>query len=258
MLSLRTRLAAALVLVAACSSDDSEKFSDHYEPNELIASYGAFADDANLRVYAALIGTSGFVRLRGADSFEIEIDGERMAPTERILDDRVHYIVETPAPPTDTEVVITFVRGAERVTGKMTLTGAFALKSPPASAKKGESVQIDVEPRPDLSKWQGNFGPTLVAKAKVVGECIESGAQDNVPLCAADGKPGECKQGYPLVLDTSKLSFVPDTKGCDVGVEVKLTSRGAPFEGMGPTKQTFKGGGFDGHRFKSFNMTITE
>lgn len=257
---MRTGLAAAFVLVAACSgdsSDDDEKFSDHYQANELTASYGAFADDANLRVFAALLGTKGFVRLRGSDTFEIEIDGKRMTPNERILGDRVHYIVEAPPPPTDTEVVVTFVHGAERVVGRIKLTGAFALKSPPRSAKKGEGIQIDLEPRPDLSKWQSILGPTLVARARVVGECIESGAQDDIPLCAVDAKPGECKQGYPLVLDTSKLRFVPGTKSCDVGVEVKLTSRGQ-FEGAGATKQSFKGGGFDGHRLKSFDVTITE
>jgi hypothetical protein len=254
----RCWLGAALLGLFACANDDAdEKFSDDFQPNELNASYGAFAEDGNLRIYAALLGSKGFVRLRGGDTIEVDVNGARMPTRERVLDDKVHYIVEMPAPPTDTEIAITFVRGVERVVGRIKLAGDFALKSPPATVKIGQSAEIDLDPQPDLSKWPGFFGPSLIAKAEVSGECVEAGTQ-GVPLCSVDSPPNACKQGYPTRFDASKLVLRPGSKGCELGVQVRLTSNPSPFEGTGPAKQSFKGGGFEGHRGRTFKLQLTE
>jgi hypothetical protein len=252
-------LASLLIgLVPACSAaDDDDKFSNSHDVSELNASYGAFADEGRLKVYAALLGPKGFVRLRGGDTFEVDINGQRTATTERLLDAKVHYIADVPAPPGETEVAVTFVRGVERVVGKIRIYSAFTLKSPPPSLKMGQSAEIDLDPRPDLSKWPGFFGPGLVAKAEVIGDCLESGSQQ-IELCSAKSEPGKCTQGYPLRLDAGKLVPRPSSKGCNLAVQVRLTSGGSPFEGVGPAKKSFKGGGFEGHRLRTFETQLTE
>ncbi|MBN9165192.1 MAG: hypothetical protein BGO98_28935 [Myxococcales bacterium 68-20] len=248
-----------LLSVPACSSDsdDDDKFSESHQLSELNASYGAFADEGRLRVYAALLGRKGFVRLRGGDTIEIDIGGQRTPSTERLLGDKVHYIADVPAPPGETEVTITFVRGLERVVGKIRIYSAFTLTKAPSTLKIGESAEIDIDPRPDLSKWPGFFGPGLIAKAELIGSCLETGSQQ-IELCAVDGEPGKCTQGYPLKLDPGKLIFTPGSKGCEVAVQVRLNSGGSPFEATGPAKQSFKGGGFEGHRLRSFELQLTQ
>ncbi|MBX3215392.1 MAG: hypothetical protein KF850_25370 [Labilithrix sp.] len=248
-----------LVSAPACSNDseDDDKFSESHQVSELNASYGAFADDGRLRIFAALLGRKGFVRLRGGDTIEIDVDGQRTPNTERLLDDRVHYIADVPAPRGETEVTVTFVRGVERVVGKIRIYSAFDLKAPPTSLKKGASAEIDVDPRPDLSKWPGFFGPGLVGKAELIGECIETGSQ-LVDLCARGSEAGKCTQAYPLSLDSSKLILRPGTSSCNVAVHVRLAAGGSPFEGTGPAKETFKGGGFEGYRVRAFDLELTD
>lgn len=225
--------------------------------SELNASYGAFADESRLRIFAALLGRQGFVRLRGGDTIEIDVDGQRVPSTERLLGDRVHYIADVPAPSGETEVRITFVRGVERVVGKIRIYSAFELKAPPSRLKKGERAEIDVDPRPDLSKWPGFFGPGLVAKAELIGDCIETGSQ-LVELCAADSEEGKCTQAYPLTLDAAKLVLRPGASACNVAVHVRLAAGGSPFEGTGPAKEKFKGGGFEGYRVRAFDLELTD
>jgi hypothetical protein len=259
MHSFRRLLLLTLVPIAAgCSSDDDdERFTDHYPITALSGSYGAFADEANLRILAAVLGEKGFARLRGGDTIEIDVNGTRMATYERQLEDKVHYIVDMPPPAQETEIVITFVRGVSRVSSKIRIYSAFQLKDPPATVKTGESAPIDIDPRPDLSKWPGFFGPGLVAKAEVIGECLETGA-NQIPLCAMDSPAGECKQGYPLKLDTSRLVFRPGVRSCEVGIQVRLTSNGANSAPPSETQEKFKGGGFEGYRLRNFRMKITE
>ncbi|HVH48087.1 MAG TPA: hypothetical protein VM925_37395 [Labilithrix sp.] len=256
MALLRSCLAGALLLVVGACSNDDEDFSEQYKISELNASYGAFAHEERLRVYAALLGPKGFVRLRGGDTIEIEIDGVRVSTTERMLDGRVNYVADVPAPPGESEVAITFVRGVERVVGKIKLYSAFNVVAPPATLPRTGSVDIDVDPRPDLSKWPGFFGPSLVAKAEVLGDCLETGAQ-RIDLCAKDSPAGKCTQGYPLKLDAATL--IPSTtKGCQLAVQVRLMSGAKPFEGTGPAKESFKGGGFEGYRLRSFTTQLLE
>ncbi|MBX3206016.1 MAG: hypothetical protein KF764_13170 [Labilithrix sp.] len=252
-------LVALFVSAPACSSDsdDDDKFSESHQVSELNASYGAFADEGRLRIFAALLGRKGFVRLRGGDAIEIDVDGQRTPSTERLLDDRVHYIADVPAPAGETEVTITFVRGVERVVGKIRIYSAFELVAPPKSIKKGGRAEIDVDPRPDLSKWPGFFGPGLVAKAELIGDCIETGSQ-LIDLCAADSEAGKCTQAYPLTLDAAKLVLRPGTSSCKLAAQVRLAAGGSPFEGTGPAKETFKGGGFEGYRVRGFDLELTD
>ncbi len=251
-------LAFAGVGCTSTTSSSSEEYSDSYALGEMNASYGAFADEGSLRIYTALLGTKGFVRLRGGDAFEIDVNGARVPSVERVdLDGKVHYIAEiTPAPAGDTDVAITFVRNLERVKTTMKLYKAFVIKSPPASVKLGQSVAVDVDPAPDLSKWPGFFGPSLQAKAEVGGSCIE-GESQQIDLCSPTTAPGKCEQSYPLSFDSSKLKLKSGASGCDLAVQTRLTSSATPFEALGPAKQTFKGGGMEGYRLKSFSMQLT-
>jgi hypothetical protein len=243
-----------LAMTPACGDDEEETFSNSFDTTEMNASLGAFADEGRLRVYAAVLGPKGFLRLRGGDTFEIEIDGQRVATNERVLNDKIHYIADVPVPPAETTVTVTFVRGVERTVGKIRLYSAFTVKAPPATMKKNALTEIDIDPRPDLSKWPGFFGPGLNAKAEVNGDCIEGGSQQ-IDLCAANSEPGKCTQGYPLQLDTKKLRT---TGNCKVAVQVRLTSGASPFEGTGPEKKSFKGGGFEGYRLRSFETQLVD
>ena len=96
-----------------------------------------------------------------------------------------------------------------------------------------------------------------MAKAAVLGDCLEKSEQQ-LDLCATDSAPGKCTQGYPLKLDAAKLTLRPSSKGCELTVQVQLTSRASPFEGIGPAKESFAGGGFEGHRNRSFKLQLTE
>jgi hypothetical protein len=245
------------------SGDDPnapEKFSDHYQPNQLNASYGAFAADGTLKIFTALLGEKGFVRLRGGDTIEVEVNGQKTPTTERILDGgKVHYIASMPNSATaDTEIKATFVRGVDRVVGKIKLAGDFTLKTPPTTAKIGESPQIDLDPRPDLTKWTGPLGISLNAKAEVNGPCLDPDPQE-LALCSADSEGAQCKHAYPLKLDTTKLKLkAGSTGGCEVNVQVRLRSGGTPFESEGPANAKFKGGGWEGYRTRTFKMQLTQ
>lgn len=253
----RVMLGSALAILGAlplggCGTDD-EDYSEHYAISALNASYGAFAEDGRLKVYAALLGDKGFVRLRGGDTFEIDVDGTRVPSTERLLDGKVHYIADVPEPAGETEVAITFVRGVERVRTSMKLYSLFTVPSPPTVLQAGGKVDIDIDPRPDLSKWPGFFGPSLVGRAEVLGDCVGS---QQFALCSKDSTADKCTQAYPLVLDAAKL-VASSSSSCPITVKIRLTSAASAFEGEGPQKQTFKGGGFDGHRGVSLPMQLT-
>lgn len=259
----------AMLVMEGCTADVNnapaddpnapEKFSDHYQSKELTASYGAFAADGTLKVFTALLGEKGFVRLRGGDTIEVEVNGTKSPTTERLLDGKVHYIVDMPSAPTnETEIKATFVRGVDRVAGKIKIAADFTLKSPPPTAKIGESPSIDLEPRPDLAKWTGPLGISLQARAEVNGPCLDPDPQE-IPLCSIDSQGTECKHAYPLKLDTTKLKLKAGVMGgCEVNVQVRLKSGGAPFESEGPAGLQFKGGGWEGYRTRTFKMQLTQ
>lgn len=257
-----TRAAALLslavspaLLVAGCSNDDDE-YTDHYAINQINGSFGAFADETNMRVLAAFLAEGGFLKLRSGDTVEVDVNGARASTYQRELEDKVHYVVDMPPPPGETEVVITFVRGTERVVGKARIAAAFDFVSPPTTAKLNQALDVDLDPRPDLSKWPGFFGPALVAKAEIKGDCLESG-QQNMDLCGVESEPGKCTQGYPLRIDLGKLIYRPNTTSCELAVQVRLTAGGSKYEGTGPKKETFAGGGFESYRAKAFKVTVT-
>jgi len=247
-----------------CTSEVSnpstpEKFSDTYQLNELNASYGAFAADGGLRVFTALLGKQGFVRLRGGDTIEVEVNGTKMPTTERLLDDKVHYIVDMPeAPKGDIEIKAAFVRGVDKVVGTIKIAADFSIKSSPPTAKVGDPApEFDIDPRPDLTKWTGPLGATLTARAELNGPCLEPDPQQ-IQLCSVESQGAECKHGYPLKLDMSKLKFKPGQTSCEANVQLRLTSGGTPFEAEGPGGQKFKGGGWEGYRTRTFKMQVAQ
>lgn len=245
------------ILVSGCTSEvaGEDEYSDKYRIDQLNASYGAFADEGNLRVFAALLGEKGFVRLRGADRIEITVDGQPAASRERIIDKRIHYIAELAPPPGATEISIAFVRGAERVVGTIKLAGAFAVPGAPATLRIGDVATLDVDPRPDPAAFRTFFGPTLAGRAELHGDCLEPSPQQ-IPLCAEGSTAADCKPGYPMRLDTTKIKLRADTTSCEVAVQVRLVTTHAPIEGEGPEKTKFKGGGFEGHRLRSFTARL--
>lgn len=244
------------VAAAGCSSDD-DTYTDHYAINQLNGSYGAFADEANLRILAAFLGDGGFLKLRSGDAVEIDVNGQRAAHTLRELDDKIHYVVDLAPPREETDVTITFVRGTERVVNKVKIPAAFELVKVPSAAKFLERVDVDVDPRPDLSKWPGFFGTGLIAKAEISAPCLEGGSQ-KIDLCGADSPADKCVQGYPLRIDLGKLLFVPNTTTCELSVQLRLSSGGGKWEGIGPKQEAFKGGGFEAYRAKSFKLTVNQ
>lgn len=249
-------LGVVLLVGSACSSSpDEEKFSDHYRVDELNASLGAFADEERLKVYAALLGKKGFVRLRGGDTIEVVINGEKVPTIERLLGDRIHYIADVPAPPPETEVTVSLVRGLERAAGTIRLYSEFSIVEAPSELKLGESAEVDIDPRPDLSEWPGFFGPGLIAKAEIIGDCLETGVQQ-LSLCGVASESEKCTQGYPMKLDFSELLPLPNSKGCDLTVQVRLTTRGS-LEKRDDATSSFKGGNFEGYRLNTFTMRLS-
>jgi hypothetical protein len=244
-----------LFSTACAKTDEPAGSTDAYAITELNASYGIGIDQTTLTVRAALL-KGGFLRIGAGDTVTIEVAGKAVPTFERVDGSRVHTIAEVKPPPAGrTEIAIVFARGAERVVGKALIAPPFELVDPPAIAKRGDSVKVDVNPRPDLAPWKGPFGSSLRHGVIVRAECVDSGEQ-KIDGCAADSPAGQCNQGYPFVFDTAKLKLSKDAD-CDVDVEVQLQTNGGPFVGEGPAKQAFAGGGFDAVQHRSFKMRLT-
>jgi len=248
-------LSSIVAASAACAKDDEPAgATDSYGINEINASYGIGADQTTLTIRAALL-KGGFLRVGAGDTVTIEVAGKPVPTFERVDGGRVHTIAEVKPPPAGgTEVAIIFQRSAERVVSKALVAPPFELAAPPASAKRGELVTVDLTPRPDLTQWKGPLGGSTLRHGVIVrGECIEKGEM-SLDGCAADS-PNECKQGYPFTFDTTKLKLTQEAE-CDVDVEVQLRTNGSPFAGEGPTKQSFAGGGFDAVQFRGFKLRL--
>jgi hypothetical protein len=257
---MRTTLALFLlstVAVTACSlkSDDRPKEPPKKSSSvplvQMNGSYGAFSDGTKLELFVAYI-SDGFLLLRDGDTASVDVNGTAVPLTERIEDDKVHYIGELASPPREPVVTVTFVRGGESVVGKVRIAPAFELKAPPSAAKLGDTVAIDIDPRPNLEEWKGALGPLIHHLVEVHGDCIDEEKQQKIELCAKDSPAGTCTIAYPLPFDTSKILVREGATGCEVDVQVRLETGAPPGEGK------FGGGVFEGLQHRRFKLALTK
>lgn len=258
---MRSALSLALLTaftVTACSigKDDSPKElkkSSSHSLDKINGSYGAFSDGTKLELFVAYVG-DGFLLLRDGDNVSVDVNGNVVPLAERIEDDKVHYVAELPSPPREPVVTVTFTRGSQKVVGKVNIAPAFELKSPQSSAKHGDVVPIDLDPRPDLAleQWKGILGPLIHHVVEVHGDCIDEENQKKIELCSKDSPEGTCKIEYPLQWDTSKILLKAGSTGCEVDVQVRLETGAPPGEGQ------FKGGVFEGLQHRRFKLALTK
>lgn len=240
---MRSTLVLGLFLVTACSVGNDNpkelKTTDSVPIEKLNASYGAFSDGKRIELFVALLN-DGFLLVRGGDNVVVDVNGTVAQLTERIEDDKVHYLGDFASPPDEPVVGVTFTRGSEKVVGKVRIAPAFEMKSPPTSAKVGDKVSLDIEPRPDLAKWQGPLGPVINHAVEIHGDCINKGVQ-KMPMIAE----------YPLTWDTSRIELVPGSNGCELDVQMRLETNAESFEGK-------FAGGFEGLQHRRFKLTLTK
>jgi hypothetical protein len=233
---MRLLLMVVLCTGVGCSSSAAGESglhgTDEVEPSKLIASYGAFSDGKTLSVYVAYIG-NGFLRVHGNDSIAVDVNGATVAAPEVVEGDKVHYEpVVTPAPE-QAVVTVTFRRGDATVVAKRTLTPNFELVAPPADIHAGDSVSVDLSPRPP---------PGFSNALEVNGTCIDGGGQKIL-----------VGNAYPLAWDTKTLKLV-GSEGCDLEVKVHIESIAAPAESHGMELQ---GVAFEAAQIRSFRAKLT-
>jgi len=226
------------------------KNSSAFPLEKLNASYGAFSDGKSMDIFVAVLA-DGFLLMRDGDNVTADVNGTAVPLTERIEDGKVHYVGNLVSPPSEPNVTITFTRGADKVAGKVRMGPNFEPKSPPTSAKLGDVVPIDLDPRPDLSTWQSFVGPLLHHAIEVHGECIDEEKQKKIEVCTKDSPQGTCKIEYPLQWDTSKVIFKDGATGCEVDAQIRLESPAPTWEGA------FKGS-FEGSQNRRFKVTLTK
>ena len=249
-----TLVLALLAGLSACSLGNDDAPKEHKKSSSvpierLGPSYGAFADAEKIDLFVAFTG-DGFLLLRDGDAVTLDVNGANVALAERIEGDKVHYVGELVSPPPEPVVTVTFTRGAEKVVGKVRIAPSFALKAPPSSAKLGDTVSIDIEPRPNLEEWKGALGPLIHHAVEVHGECIDEAKQKKIELCAKDSPSGTCTIAYPLPFDTSKILMKEGATGCEVDVQVRLETGAPPFEGK-------VSGPFEGLQHRRFKLALT-
>jgi len=242
---MRSILVLGVLLCAACASKSEPSPAAPAEPHltseltldKFTASYGAFSDGLKLDVFVVVIGDKlGFMRLADGDTITVDVDGTSAPTTERIENGKPTYVASVSSPPSSPIITVTFARGAEKSVAKVQLGPSFALKTTPSAVKVGDVVSVDLDPPPDLAKWQTIIGTKLRHVVMVDGDCIEGGTQ-SFTLCAKDSPQGTCNVSYPLSWDTSTMKLVAGSNGCKVDVSMRLeTGNSTTWEGP------FKGG----------------
>lgn len=211
------------------------QLSNTLQFNQINGSNGAFCDGKKLKVFVAMLGPDGFVKLGTGDTITVDINGTRVPTRERIEDGKVHYIAELASPLAESVVTTTLARtSGEKAVGKNSLGPSFELKSPPTSAKTGDTVLVDIEPRPDAAR-----AAKLRHRFEVRGPCIDKGTQRL-----------DAPATYPLSLNLRNLEVASDA-GCELEVQVRIETDGEPFTG-------FKGGGFEGLQHRTFKLALTK
>lgn len=253
---MRSSLVLALLVLGACSNETEPKElkkSSEFPLAKMNGSYGAFSDGKKLELFVAYLA-DGFLLVRDGDSATVDVNGNAVPLTERIEGDKVHYVGEVAPPPVEPVVTVTFTRGAEKAIGKLEIAPAFELKAPQSSAKHGDIVPIDLDPRPDLTleKWRGILGPAIHHVVEVHGDCVDEDNQKKIELCSPDSKEGTCSITYPLQWDTSKILLKEGSAGCEVDVQVRLETGAQPGEGK------LGGGVFEGLQHRRFKLALTK
>jgi hypothetical protein len=260
--SLATLPALAILVVGCRFGDDADDAAETAPPeprrsaevgtDRLLASYGAFAGPDKLEIFVAFLvddDKSGFARLVDGDAVTATVSGATVPLRERVEKGKVHYIGELLSPPDEPVVSVTFARAGNQSTATVNIGPKFDVVGPPSRITLGETLSIDVTPRPDLSKWPPSaFGPALRHVIVVYGSCVENGTQAFEP-CKPGTQGASCQIEYPLTWSTSATKLVEGQSGCDADVEVRLESASARFEGA-------VRGGFEGLQFRKFRAAI--
>ena len=178
----------------------------------------AQSDGTSLKVYAAVLKSSDFVKLDTGDFFSAKV-GEQdvVMSVEPYTDGKVHYVATFASPMVATDVIIALHRSAghaEALQSKTTVAGAFEITSPPpTSLKLGTRLALTVSPAP--APAPSTTGDQMTVQ--FFGSCLE----DQPSLSLTFDAEGSAS------FDTSAIHLKKDaTRGCDVGVQVRHETRG--------------------------------
>jgi hypothetical protein len=180
-------------------------------------SMSAQSDGASLKVYAAVLESSDFIKLDAGDFFSAKVgDRDVVMTVEPYTDGKVHYLATFASPTVATDVVIALHRGAghtEALESKTSIAGAFEVTSaPPTSLKHGTLLALTVSPPP--------LPETAADKMTVqfFGDCLEGDQPSFALTFDVEGRAS---------FDTAAVQLKKDaTSGCDVGVQVRHETRG--------------------------------
>ena len=199
----------------ASSSPKPPLASSTLATSDMWPSMSAQSDGSSLKVYAAVLKGSDFVKLDAGDFFSARVGDQDVVMTiEPYTDGRVHYLATFPSPTSATDVVIALHRSAgrtEATQSKTSVASPFEITSaPPASFKLGAPLTLTIAPAP------ASTGDHMTVQ--LFGACLEDN-QPSFPLTFdANGS---------AVFDTSAVRLKKGaTAGCDVGVQVRHETRG--------------------------------
>jgi hypothetical protein len=230
---------------SASSSVESAPAADAPSTQErplekLNASFSAQSDGASLHVYAALLG-GGFLRVRGSDTLSANVNGALVPLVEQIETvngvQKVHYVAEVSPPPDRPTVDIVFSRGGRSYPSSVKLLGDFQVKNAPETFRAGDRVKLELSPRPDLAKTAaGVTGPGIGIQVR--GACLAT-----PPGTSYQASSVTDAGGGTFVWDTSTLDVDPASEGCEVEVDVRLSTWGelAPELGSAAGVRTVEG-----------------
>ena len=100
---MRSSLVLGLFLVTACSASNDDppkelKTTSSFPLEQLNASYGAFSDGKHIELFVAVLH-DGFLLVRDGDNVIVDVNGTVAQVSERIEDDKVHYLGDFASPP---------------------------------------------------------------------------------------------------------------------------------------------------------------
>jgi hypothetical protein len=193
--------------------------SSTVQTSEVWPSLSAQSDGTSLKVYAAILKSSDFVKLDTGDYFTAQIGNADpvVLTLEPYTDGKVHYSATFPASGDAADVAIAFHRATGFVSApgsKVTVAAPFTVTStPPATLKLGTLLTVSISPVPSTAASDNDYWSIAVT-----GDCIDDGGPFRVSV---DSETGNAQ------LDTSLLKLKQGATGCDVGVQVRHETRGA-------------------------------
>lgn len=192
--------------------------SSSVQTSDVWPSLSAQSDGSSVRVYAAILKGSDFVKLDTGDSFTAQIgNAEPVVLTlEPYTDDKIHYTASFPANADATNLAIALHRASGFVSApgsKVTVPAPFRITStPPATVKLGSVLTVKIAPVPAAAATDTDYWSIAVT-----GSCIDGDAPIRVSV---DSETGQAQ------LDTNVLKLKQGKTGCDVGVQVRHETRG--------------------------------